>query len=215
MTNLYETIRRIVQEELCTLRTAELAVVQEQHPHAADGDTDNYGCTVVLRNSGIVLAQVPVATPRIGHASIPAVGDLVLVQFLGGDVNAPVIVGSLYNDEDRPPLNDAGQVALHLPLGAADGDAVKLLLQSGDTRAVELALGSGLTLQLQDDDPVVKLEVDGGKATVQIDRDGAISIQSQGDVTLETQGNLSVKGTEIKVEAQATLTLKGATVNIN
>ncbi|RIK51212.1 MAG: Rhs element Vgr protein [Chloroflexi bacterium] len=215
MTNLYETIRRIVQEELCTLRTAELAVVQEQHPHAAEGDTDNYGCTVVLRNSGIVLAQVPVATPRIGHASIPAVGDLVLVQFLGGDVNAPVIVGSLYNDEDRPPLNDAGQVALHLPLGAADGDAVKLLLQSGDTRAVELALGSGLTLQLQDDDPVVKLEVDGGKATVQIDRDGAISIQSQGDVTLETQGNLSVKGTEIKVEAQATLTLKGATVNIN
>lgn len=215
MTNLYETIRRIVQEELCTLRTAELAVVQEQHPHAAEGDTDNYGCTVVLRNSGIVLAQVPVATPRIGHASIPAVGDLVLVQFLGGDVNAPVIVGSLYNDEDRPPLNDAGQVALHLPLGAADGDAVKLLLQSGDTRAVELALGSGLTLQLQDDDPVVKLEVDGGKATVQIDRDGAVSIQSQGDVTLETQGNLSVKGTEIKVEAQATLTLKGATVNIN
>ncbi|MCC6166171.1 MAG: Rhs element Vgr protein [Caldilineaceae bacterium] len=215
MTNLYETIRRIVQEELCTLRTAELGVVQEQHPHAADGDTDNYGCTVVLRNSGIVLAQVPVATPRIGHASIPAVGDLVLVQFLGGDVNAPVIVGSLYNDEDRPPLNDAGQVALHLPLGAADGDAVKLLLQSGDTRTVELALGSGLTVQLQDDDPVVKLEVDGGKATVQIDRDGAVSVKAQGDITVETQGNLSVKATEIKVEAQATLTLKGATVNIN
>lgn len=215
MTNLYETIRRIVQEELCTLRTAELGVVQEQHPHAADGDTDNYGCTVVLRNSGIVLAQVPVATPRIGHASIPAVGDLVLVQFLGGDVNAPVIVGSLYNDEDRPPLNDAGQVALHLPLGAADGDAVKLLLQSGDTRTVELALGSGLTVQLQDDDPVVKLEVDGGKATVQIDRDGAVSVKAQGDITVETQGNLSVKATEIKVEAQATLTLKGATVNLN
>jgi uncharacterized protein involved in type VI secretion and phage assembly len=215
MTNLYETIRRIVQEELCTLRTAELAVVQEQHPHAADGDTDNYGCTVVLRNSGIVLAQVPVATPRIGHASIPAVGNLVLVQFLGGDINAPVIVGSLYNDEERPPLNDDGQMALHLPLGAADGDAVKLLLQSGDTRAIELALGSGLTLQLQDDDPVVKLEVDGGKATVQIDRDGAVSVKAQGDVTVETQGNLSVKATEIKVEAQATLTLKGATVNIN
>lgn len=215
MTNLYETIRRIVQEELCTVRTAELAVVQEQHPHAADGDKDNYACTVVLRNSGIVLAQVPVATPRIGHASIPAVGDLVLVQFLGGDINAPVIAGSLYNDEDRPPLNDAGQIALHLPLGAADSDAVKLLLKSGDTRSIELTLGSGLIVQVQDDDPVVKLEVDGGKATVQIDRDGAVSVKAQGDITVETQGNLGFKGTEIKVEAQATLTLKGATVNIN
>jgi len=215
MTNLYETIRRIVQEELCALRTAELAVVQEQHPHAGDDDKDNYACTVVLRNTGLVLAQVPVATQRIGQAAIPAVGDLVLVHFLGGDINAPVITGSLYNDQDRPPVNDDGQMVLHLPLGAADSDAVKLLVHSGDTRSIELALGSGLTVLLQDDDPAVRVEIDGGKATVQIDRDGAVSVKSQGDVTVEAQGNLVFKGTEINVEAQATLTLKGATVNIN
>jgi ankyrin repeat protein len=126
-----------------------------------------------------------------------------------------VITGSLYNDQDRPPVNDDGQVVLHLPLAAADSDAVKLLLHSGDTRSIELALGSGLTILLQDDDPVVKLEVDGGKATVQIDRDGAVSVKSQGDITIEAQGNLAFKGAEINVEAQATLTLKGATVNIN
>ena len=215
MTTLYETIRRIVQQELCTLRTAELAIVQEQHPHAGDGDKDNYACTVVLRNSGLVLAKVPVATQRVGQASIPAVGDLVLVQFLGGDVNAPVITGSLYNDEDRPPLNETGQMVLHLPLGAADADAVKVLLRSGDERGIDLALGSGLTLQLQDDDPVVKIDVDGGKAIVQIDRDGAIRITTQGDVSVEAQGNLALKGAQIDVEAQGTLNLKGGTVNIN
>jgi uncharacterized protein involved in type VI secretion and phage assembly len=213
--SLYETIRRIVQQELGALRTAELAVVQEQLPHADDSDKDNYACTVVLRNSGIVLSQVPVATPRIGQASIPAVGDLVLVQFLGGDVNAPIIVGSLYNDEDRPPANDDGQLVLHLPLGAGDSDAVHLTLYSGDQREIELKLGNGLSLNLRDDDPVVELSVDGGKATVQIGRDGAVTIESQGDVALKAQGNVNIEGTEINVKAQGQLNLKGAAVNLN
>jgi uncharacterized protein involved in type VI secretion and phage assembly len=204
--SLFETIRRIVHEEIGRLRTAELAIVQEQHAHAGEGDDDNYACTVVLRDSGIVLRRVPVATARAGLASIPAAGDLVLVQFVGGDVNAPVITGSLYNDEARPPVNADGQVVLHLPLGEADDQAVHLEVSSAGRREVVLRLGSGLTVQLQDDDPAVAVDV-GGRATLTIDRDGA--------VTLESQGAISVQGREVKVEAQGTLTLKGATVEIN
>jgi uncharacterized protein involved in type VI secretion and phage assembly len=204
---LYESIQRIVQDELGRVRTAELATVQEQHPHASDSDTDNYACTVVLRDSQIVLKHVPVATARIGTVSIPAVGELVLVQFLGGDVNAPVITGRLYNDEERPPQNDDGQAILHLPLGAGDDDAVHAELHSGDKRELVLKLGKGLTLNLRDDDPAVELDVDGGKATLKIAKDGA--------VTLESQGKVELKGSEITVEAQGKLTLKGSTVNIN
>jgi uncharacterized protein involved in type VI secretion and phage assembly len=203
--NLYETIQRIVQEELRSVVTAELAVVQEQHPHASDSDKDNYACTVQMRNSGIVLSQVPVATPRIGSAHIPAVGDLVLVQFVGGDINAPIITGSLYNDEDRPPVNDDGMAVLHLPLSAGDSDAVHIELYSGDKREIVIKLGSGLTLNLRDDDPSVELDV-GGRAKLQIDSDGTISIEG---------GELKIKGTTISIEAQAELKLKGATVNIN
>ena len=204
---LYETVQRIVQEQLGHVRTAELAIVQEQHPHAGDSDKDNYACTVQLRNSGIVLKQVPVATDRIGCVSIPAVGELVLVQFVGGDVNAPIVTGRLYNDEDRPPVNDDGQAITHLPLGAEDGDAVHIELHSGDTRELIFKLGSGVEVNVRDDDPVVELKVDGGKLTLQIDRDGAL--------TLESQGNVQIKGSEISIEAQSQLNLKGGTVNIN
>ena len=107
--DLYNTIRHMIQEELRQIRTAELGVVQEQHPHASDSDDDNYACTVALRNSDIVLPKVPVATQRIGIASIPNINDLVLVQFINGDINAPVITGCFYNDEDRPPVNDDQQ----------------------------------------------------------------------------------------------------------
>ena len=204
---LYETVQRIVQEELGRVRTAELALVQEQHPHAEDSDKDNYACTVRLRDSGIVLEQVPVATSRIGCVSIPAVNELVLVQFVGGDINAPIITGRLYNDEDRPPVNDDAQAVTHLPLGAEDGDAVHIELHSGDTRELVFKLGSGIEVNVRDDDPVVELKVDGGKLTLQVDRDGAVALESQGSVEL--------KGNEISIEAQGQLNLKGGTVNIN
>jgi phage baseplate assembly protein gpV len=204
---LYETVQRIVQEELGHVRTAELAIVQEQHPHADDSDKDNYACTVRLRDFGIVLEQVPVATSRIGCVSIPAVNELVLVQFVGGDINAPIITGRLYNDEDRPPVNDDGQAITHLPLGAEDADAVHIEVHSGDTRELVFKLGSGIEVNVRDDDPVVELKVDGGKLTLQVDRDGAVA--------LESKGNVELKGNEISIEAQSQLNLKGGTVNIN
>jgi phage baseplate assembly protein gpV len=205
--SLFETVQRIVQEELGRARTAEIGIVQEQHPHVSASDGDNYACTVQLRDSGLVLRRVPVATQRIGAVSIPAVGDMVLVQFIGGDLNAPVITGSLYNDEDRPPLSDEGQAILHLPLAASDDDAVHVELHSGDRRALLVTLGGALSLTAQDDDPVLELTIDGGKASVKIDRDGAIAVQSNGKIAL--------KGNEIAIEAQGELTLKGAKVNIN
>ena len=85
---LLDTIRRIVRDEVARVRTAEIGIVQEQHPHASDSDLDNFACTVRLRDSGIVLRRVPVATQRIGLASIPAVGEMVLVQFIGGNLHA-------------------------------------------------------------------------------------------------------------------------------
>lgn len=81
---LYETIQKIVQTELKRQQSAELATVQESHPHSSDGDSDNYACTVVMRNTGLVLSHVPVATAKVGHVSIPLPGELVLVQFIGG-----------------------------------------------------------------------------------------------------------------------------------
>ena len=204
---LYDTIRRIVQEELGQVRTAELAVVQEQH-------ADEFAASVKLRDSEIVLRKVPVATQRIGAVSIPAVGDLVLVQFVGGSVNAPVITGRLYNDEDRPPANDDGQAVLHLPLGAGDDDAVHWELHSGDRREIVLKLGKGLTATLRDDDPVIELAVDGDKATLKIERDGAVTLESQGDLKVKA-GDVKLEGKGITIEASGELNLKGSKVNLN
>jgi uncharacterized protein involved in type VI secretion and phage assembly len=201
---LFESIQEIVRDELGRMRTAEIATVQKQHPHASSGDNDNYACTVALRDSGIVLGHVPVATGLIGGASIPAVGELVLVQFVNGDINHPVIVGRLYDDQNRPPENDAGQAILNLPL---DGSAIHVELHGESTAKVVVKLASALSVTVQDDDPVISVDV-GGNASLSVGKDGSVSIKSQTDLKIEASSN-------IDIEAQGKLTLKGATVNIN
>jgi len=213
--SLFSTIRRIVQEELGRIRTCELAIVEEIHPHADESDKDNYACTVALRDSGIVLKQVPLATGRIGTVSIPSVGEMVLVQFMHGDINAPVITARLYNDEDRPPQNDENQLIMHLPLAADDADAVHLELHSGEERQLLFKLGDGLELSIKDDDPVVELKVDGGKAALTIARDGAVKVESQADIQIVGDANISIEaGGELNLKGSVA-NLKGDTVNIN
>jgi uncharacterized protein involved in type VI secretion and phage assembly len=213
--DLVPELRRLIREEVQTLRSAELAVVQSQHPHESDGDSDNYAVTVRLRDSGIVLGKVPVATSRLGAAAIPPVGALVLVQFIGGDINAPVVTGTFYSDEDRPPVNADGQVIWNLPADAAPDDALRLEVSSADKKSVLLKLAGAVTIEIKDDDPAVSIDV-GGNAQVTIDSDGKVTITSSqslevkagSDLTLEAQGNFDLK-------AGGNMTIKGSVINLN
>lgn len=207
-------IRRIVRDELRALRIAELAVVQESHPHVDAGDDDNYACTVRLRDTGLVLARVPVATGRLGAAAIPDVGDLVLVQFIGGDINAPIITGSLYTDEDRPPENAEGQALLVLPSDAAEDEGVQLRFSSVGETSATLAVGTSLRIALRDDDPVVEIDVGDASATLRIDSDGTLTITSGRAISIEG-GEIGLKGSSITAEADGEITLKGRVINLN
>src|SRR6516225_4610595 len=110
MTSIVETIRRIVRSELEAVRIAELGVVEAASSHSDAGDNDNYGCDVRLKNTGLLLKRVPVATGHVGSATIPNVGDLVLLTFAKGEMNQGIVVGRLYTDDDRPPLNGTNEM---------------------------------------------------------------------------------------------------------
>lgn len=212
---LLPELRRLIREEIQALRTAELAVVQAQHAHESDSDTDNYALSVRLRDTGIVLGRVPVATGRLGSVAIPPVGALVLVQFIGGDVNAPIITGTLYNDEDRPPINADGQVIWNLPADAAPDDALRIEVSSAQEKSIVLKLASAVTVELRDSDPAVNIDV-GGNARLSIASDGSVKIESAQSLTLETSSDLKVEAQgNVDLKAGGTMTLKGSVINLN
>ena len=104
-------MQKVAQQEASKIYTTELGIVTAVFPHAAEDDKDNYQCSIKLKNKKLPngqdfeLRQVPLTTQHLGLANIPQVGDLVLVTFIGGDINAPVIIGRLYNDQEQPPVN--------------------------------------------------------------------------------------------------------------
>jgi type VI secretion system secreted protein VgrG len=54
-------------------------------------------------SSGWIRVAQPWAGKQWGTLFIPRGGDEVLVEFMHGDLHRPVVIGSLYNGDDRPP----------------------------------------------------------------------------------------------------------------
>lgn len=245
MSTIVDTIQAIVRQEMRGVRISELGVVEEVYPHSAASDMDNYGCDVRLKNSGLLLKRVPIATGHIGTVAIPNIGDLVLLAFDKGDVNQPIVIGRLYNDTDRPPINNPDEVIFRLPLAESDDKTVKAAIRNiqdntppreiivemppkitvritdGTVRATagktEMKLdqpdGSGGTVTVVAGRTKITMNQDGD---VTVEAAGAMSLKATGDLTLEGQ-NVAIKGrmkTDVEAGTQATLKANmGVTVN--
>ena len=59
-----------------------------------------------------VRVSMPVAGGQFGQIGLPRVGQEVVVQFLDGNVDHPIITGLVYNGEQLPPWQLPGQSAL-------------------------------------------------------------------------------------------------------
>ena len=217
MSTIVNTIQEIIHHELRAMRVAELGLVEAVYPHSANGDKDNYGCDVRLKNSGLLLKRVPIATGHIGTVAIPNVGDLVLLTFDKGDVNQPIVIGRLYNDGDRPPLNNPDEVIFRLPLAEADNKTIKAdirnIQNNTPPREILIELPPKITMRITDgtvratagktemkldqpDGSGGKVTAFAGRTKITMNQDGDITVDSAGNITLQTTtGNITLKTT--------------------
>jgi uncharacterized protein involved in type VI secretion and phage assembly len=226
--NIVEVIRNIAQMEIKKIHTTELGIVTSVFPHASDTDKDNYECNIRLKDKGVELRKVPVATQQIGFVNILHTGDLVLVSFISGNINSPIIVGRLYNETDRPPTSEQEEIVYKPPY-----------TKDTSLRRLNIVLPEG-TVNVEFHDDMISVVVGKSSITatdtgeIQIKSEGVqkkISIIADGDVSIEAQ-NISIKsrmettiesgtGMAIKsdslanIESTGPMTLKGAIININ
>ncbi len=245
MSTIVDTIQAIVRQEMRGVRITELGVVEAVYPHSAASDMDNYGCDVRLKNSGLLLKRVPIATGRIGTVAIPNIGDLVLLAFDKGDVNQPIVIGRLYNDTDRPPLNNPDEVIFRLPLAESDDKTVKAAIRNiqGNTppREIIVEMPPKITVRITDgtvratagktemkldqpDGSGGTVTVVAGRTKITMNQDGDVTVEAAGAMSLKATGNLTLEGqnvaikgrmkTDVEAGTQATLKANmGATVN--
>ena len=215
MSDLIKILRAVIRDEMERRRAPELGIVTEVLARESESSDNNHQVKVRLRDSGVELQWVPVAVGRLGLSLLPQVGDLVLVVFVGGDLNSPVVVGSLYDAQVQPPVAKPAEV-VYQPTDAQDASL----------RRFHLELANGSTLTIDED----KLTVALGGTEVVINRDGDVaiksaaklSIQTQGDMSLEAsgnldlkaQGNVTVSGVSATVEGQGSAKLKAPAVSL-
>ena len=194
-----------------------------------------YGVVVGIVKSNKLDAQgqIEIRLPRltaaeIGHAArvatlmagdqrgtlfLPEEGDEVLVVFESGDISKPYVIGALWNGKDKPPeTNSDGKNNLRL-IKSRSGNQVRLDDTSGAEK-IEIIDNTGKnkitidtaanTITLESEKDVV-LKAPKGKITLEAQ---SVEIQSQAETAVHAK-------TTLNVEADATLTVKGQTVNIN
>jgi phage protein D len=150
----------------------------------------------------------PMAGPDRGLQLVPEVDDEVLVVFERGDPNRPIVVGSMWNGLDAPPLG---------------GDAV-----SGDGAVQQRMLKTriGHTILLDDSDSsksIVITDSAGNKMTwdaanskIEIDSQGDLNITASGDLKVSATGTLKLEGQGVELSASGgNVTIKGTQIKLN
>lgn len=205
MSDSIDIVQAVVRDQLRGFKTAELGIVTQVYSHESASDKNNYECDVRLRDSGLELKKVPVLTQRIGSVAIPNKDDLVLVQFLHGDMHSAFITGRVYNDVDRPPEAKPYEFVYISPDKAESG-----------TRRIYLEFPNGNKLLLDDD----KLVLEMGKTKLTVKNDGEAELKSNDqNITLTDQnGNnvvkIMVQQGQVKLQGQMKVVVEAPQIEL-
>ncbi|TCM35981.1 phage baseplate assembly protein V [Kribbella sp. VKM Ac-2568] len=154
---------------------------------------------------------VPMAGDGTGTYFLPEVDDEVLVIAEAGDPSHLFVVGSLWNGKAMPPAsNDGGKNDERL-IHSRSGHRLRFV---DDTAApeIDLELKDGARLRLDKDGVVVDA---GNGNSISIGASGTVEIKATQKLDLHAPAVTIHADASLEVKASGTLTLKGATVQIN
>jgi uncharacterized protein involved in type VI secretion and phage assembly len=142
-------------------------------------------------------ARVAAAMAGAGRGAyfIPQVDDEVLVVFEDGDVRQPYVVGSLWNGRDRPPAEQPEDAENRRLIRTQAGHEVSFDDSAG---SICITNGEGHAIHLNRDE--IRIEMSEQAATITLNDDG--------DMSIEVDGDLSIRARDIRLEAERSIELQ-------
>lgn len=159
------------------------------------------------------------ATNGMSAFFLPEPGDEVLVGFMNQDPTHPVVLGSLYGAKHKPPFEFE---AKNNTKAIVTREKLRIEFDE-EKKVITVATPGKNTLEINDDGKSITL-TDQHKNEIKMDS-GGISLTSAKDITLKAKGGItldatskisgtaqqdvSLEGTDVKVQAKMGATIKG------
>lgn len=221
MSRIIELIRRVVRQELAGRRDSLLGVVTAATVHTDKDDENNYEANVRLKHEDLELRKVPLAAGHMGMAAPPKAGDLVLVQFVNGDLNQPLITGRFYHADERPPLHRQDDILFEQRV-AADGTLNHLrftpdgaIYLQRDVKKPEDNSDAAASIKI---DKNGDMEIKSGAVVITVTHDEAITIADKAGSSIEMKKDVFniVSKVPFNIDASGQpVTIKGDTIDFN
>jgi uncharacterized protein involved in type VI secretion and phage assembly len=188
-------LRAVVRDELADVQPLALGSVTAVVTNGDGTGARNVEVNVQVHGSALELQRVPVAASRIGISVAPREGDTAIVAFVGGDLNGPVVLGFLHDDQRHPPKAEPDEIVYEVP---DDGS---------DVRRLEVVLANGNTVSILDANVTITM----GGTKLDVAADGAVTIEAATDLVLKASGDVKIEaGRNVEVEASVNATFKAA-----
>ncbi|KAB2897392.1 MAG: hypothetical protein F9K40_12960, partial [Kofleriaceae bacterium] len=164
---------------------------------------------------------MPMGGPDRGTYLLPEKDDQVLVVFVHGDIERPVVIGSLWNQKQMPPESNADGKNDVKVIKSRSGHRIIFDDTNGSERVIVVDSTKKNKVSLDVKEKTTSIECSGditikakakvlihGKSVQMTSKDGDTTIKSGADQKIETAGALDVK-------ASGTITIEGSQVNLN
>ena len=138
-----------------------------------------------------------------GSFFLPEIGDEVIVGFINGDPDHPVVLGMMNSSAKAAPLTAADA---NNEKGFTTRSKMKFIFND-DKKSVVLETPAGKKITVDEDAGVIKLE-DENSNTITMNQDG-IKMESGKDIILKATGDVKIDGTNITVTANAQFKASG------
>jgi phage protein D/phage baseplate assembly protein gpV len=154
------------------------------------------------------------AGPGCGFFVVPQVGDEVLVAFEHGDFNYPVILGGLWNGQDKPPEDGTGAGSGEKPLVRViqSPNGHKIIMYDDAEKKIEIITTDGRSITLSDKDRKIIVKTSNVDMTID---DSDLKIKGV-NISIEADAQIKIKASAgIDIESSAVTNIKGSVINLN
>jgi len=155
----------------------------------------------------------PMAGKDRGAYFLPEVNDEVLVAFEHGRVDHPYVLGCLWNGQDTAPENNTDRENNHRTIKSRSGHVVRLNDAAGK-ETIEIIDKSGnnkIVVNTADNSIIIEARAD---ITIK-SATGKLTLEANG-IELKSQAGITAQATQsMDLKANAQVTVKGATINLN